>query len=242
MAIDPLPTTPTRLDHVVDGLFAIGTALLFLFVGLILARAPIVYANTAAASAGALLALGVCLSSYSIWKRAWQRPASATLMAIAHAVALLVANAMARTTLTQATGLPGQDFDWAVSMLTLLLYIPAWISVGAVVLGIVALVGQLWMFAQLLVAPRSKGTWRTMCRVGGIAAGSLFLAHASDVYQRHQGALKPVALFLAVTGDYQRVQAHPSLPAGTLAKFHGDGVVSVFDDQSKTITVRKLAE
>ncbi|WP_242111852.1 hypothetical protein [Luteimonas aquatica] len=236
-----LQGTRGRVARLVDWIFGVATGFILLGILLFLAHARAPVSDGLVVAGGALLAIGVAISTLPLWRRAWRHPVTATLMAIAHAVALLIANAMARTVLTSATGLPGQDFDWAVAMLTLVLYLPASVGMAAAVLGVLAIFWQVAMFAQLLVQDWTVATWRTFCRFGGVLAGAFFLLGAGQLYERHRSSLNTFALYLAYYGDYQPVTAYPGLPPGSLVVFHENGVISILHAQSPLrITVENI--
>lgn len=215
-----------------------GTAVLFMWFALVLMKQDVFWTTLALYIMGALFLAGATLHFSPILRTIWKSPAGALLFTLANAVALLVASVYARKALTAATGMPGQDFDWAVAALSLIMYIPAAISIAGVFLGIGAVYAQALFLTNLaIVRPPTREAWRFACHVFGIFAGFFFTFAFDQIYDKHRQALEPLALALAYHGDYQEVHAHPCLKSGSRVKFHGDNVVSIITG-TKTLKVQ----
>lgn len=231
----------SRVQKYVAWIYSSATTLLVAWFALSFVRSAYPLASWVLVLSGGLFALGLAITAGPIVKKLWANPLGALAFAIANFVVLLAANAMARTVLTSATGLPGQDFDWAVSMLSVLLYIPAAIAATSVFLGTFALLGQLLLFARIIVTGGGdRGVWRLGCHVAGAIAGLFFVIWAGENYEENRHLLNPFAVSLATAGDYQAVSSYPGIAPGTFVVLHENGVVSVFDPKNERITIHKL--
>ena len=209
-------------------LYRAGTALLFVWFALVLVKQDTFWTTLALNIMSALFLAGAALHFSPMLRTIWKNPAGALLFTLANAVALLVASVYARKVLTAATGMPGQDFDWAVAALSLIMYIPAAISLAGIFLGIGAVYAQALLITNLaILRPTRREAWRWACHAFGFFAGFYFTFAFDQMYDRHRQTLEPLALALAYHGDYQEVRAHPCLKPGTRVKLHGDNVVSI---------------
>lgn len=232
----------SRMETCVTWLYAAATLALVTWVVLTVARSTYQMANFAFVLAGILFVLGFALTATPVVRKVWSHPVGKLAFTISNFVVLLIASSLARTVLTSATGLPGQDFDWAVAMLSLLLYIPAAIAATSVILGTIAVVGQLWLYVQLFATRGgNKEVWWLACNVAGAFAALFFVLSAIEQYEKNRHLLDPLAIYLAYAGDYQPVRSYPGIAPGTFVVFHENGVVSMLNPEGDPkITVRKL--
>lgn len=232
----------SRIETCVTWLYAAATLALVAWVVLTVARSAYSIASFALVIAGILFVLGFALTATPVVKRVWSHPVGKLAFTISNFVVLLIAGSLARTVLTSATGLPGQDFDWAVAMLSVLLYIPAAIAATSVILGTYAVAGQLWLYAQLITTGGgNQQVWRLACNVAGAFAALFFVLGAIQQYEKNRHLLNPLAIYFAYAGDYQPVRSYPGIAPGTLVVFHENGVVSMLNPEGDPrITITKL--
>lgn len=231
----------SSVEKYVSWIYSSATFLLVVWFLLSVVRSAYPLVSWILVFSGGLFALGLAITAVPIVKKLWANPLGALAFAVANFVVLLAANAMARTVLTSATGLPGQDFDWAVSMLSVLLYIPAAIAATSVVLGPFAIFGQVVLFVGLIgTRGGNRDLWRLGCHVAGAIAGLFLGILADEIYKENRHLLNPLAVSLAAAGDYQAVNSYPGIIPGTFVVFHENGVVSAYDPKGGRITIRKL--
>jgi hypothetical protein len=200
---------------------------------------------------GALFVAGFLVWIAPQLKLAWQSPAGRFLLTAAHATILFLAIPIARDFAAEALGLPPQDFDLTVAVLTLELYPSLWVLACAFAMllmfaGLLALScisslasWPLLIRAYLFVirAPADQ-SWqavsrrqnRFVTRTAFHAFGAALIASGAAVLwdwhtrflMSHPDLIRWVAYFV----DYHRAPLYPSIDIHARLRLHENGVVS----------------
>lgn len=211
----------------------------------------------------ALLAGSLAGAGFLVWclpplLLTWQRPTVRRLMWLVHLGVLVVATGLARWLMTDATGLPGQDFTLAVSALSLAMYPLAWICITMLAMGLAAIVLQVVLFLPLIGhmlyssvrqslnrSPPSTAELMTTRRAGrfiGAVALLFVVAEIGTAVVALQPTARWIGLHVAYFGDYQEARSYPGIVAGNRVLMHENGVYSTAKrgtDGSLNITVGK---
>ncbi|MED5617642.1 hypothetical protein [Ideonella sp. BN130291] len=173
--------------------------------------------------------------------RAWAHPLGRVAISIAHVFVLLLAVVFARFIVASALELPPQDFDLTVSLLSLILYVPAWSLIVTLVLGVVAIVLELvGLLGGFLGRPASESAKMFVHMAGALSVcflvGSIF-----DVVAKNERTLHPMVRWIAFVSDFQASPKYPGVGANERIRLHENGVISFarVQDGEVVIDVRR---
>jgi hypothetical protein len=179
---------------------------------------------------------------FSIWCRpyvtkVWAHPIGKALVTTLHVLVLILATAFARFVVASSLGLPPQDFDLTVGLITIVFYIPAWSIVISVLLGSIAI---LWEIVGLLSVYFTRSSGR-VAKCFAHMAGSLAICFFSgSVYQfamNNEASLHPLVKWVAFFGDFQSAPLYPGIREGERIRLHENGVISVADFKNGNIEI-----
>lgn len=190
-----------------------------------------------ALSVGTTVASALIICGFIAWcypfarwlHTAWEKPFAKTPIVILHLLVLLTSTACARYAVAETLGLPPQSFDLTVGLLALLFYIPSWLLVVALILGlaallimIIALVSMLFeavwlqlsiLFKRLGYQPALNKTRNMiMFHSAGAMIGSLLLASSFGyLTENFSPAFKTVTKIIALRSDFHRAPNYPGV-------------------------------
>lgn len=177
---------------------------------------------------------------FSVWcspfvTKVWAHPIGKALIAVFHLLVLLLATAFARFVVASSLGLPPQDFDMTVGIISIIAYIPAWSIVISIVLGVGAIVLELV----------GLGAMFTNCSIGTVAPffarmfGALAICFISssiyDFAMKNEKSLHPLVKWVAFFCDFQPAPRYPGVAEGERIRLHENGVISVAQVQNGKI-------
>lgn len=198
------------------GLFGIG-----LFGG---ARWPGYWSTVFMMLSGACFIAGFLTTVWPSVRARWQHPAARAAHVPAHAVILVLSILLARNEVAAVLQLPPQDFDIAVSLMSLLTYLVLWwlvIASLACVIGLTLLVKGFFSTKRGL-----NQLWLLSTAAGAIAFGVTAALALQDGIDR-RGVVTPLIEWTAYWGDYHRVERYPGAEGGERVRLHENGIVSV---------------
>ena len=183
-------------------------------------------------------AIGFTLWCEPVVRKVWEHPVAKLLVVIPHFVVLLFAAAISRNVVSSALGLPPQDFDLTVSLLTLAFYIPVWSLVVSIAVGVVAL----FLYLTGLLIGIFRRPFSESAKLFGQAAGALAICfYSSTIFgfaNSHQESLHPIIKWVALFADYQAAPSYPGINPTERIRFHENGVVSSAAIQDNTVIIR----
>lgn len=190
---------------------------------------------------------------------AWDKPFTKTPIIIMHLLALLISTACARFAVAETLGLPPQGFDLTVSFLALLFYIPSWLFVVAILLGLTAMLITVIAMISLLF----EAAWQHMTQLAAFlgfraifkqsrsmimfhAAGALiisvlFTMSYGYLTDNFSPAFKAVTKVIALRSDFHKVPNYPYVRTGEYVHPLENGFIAYAreqEDKSVIIGVR----
>lgn len=205
---------------------------------------------------------------FFIWVRPsisimWKSVFGKVLIPLLHALTFLLSTLYARSAIGFALGLPPQDFDLTVHILTLFIYLPMLATTTAIVLLIVGfgmhLIGILGNIASDFLRiihqwiPRSIPPER-VARIASVirsdfvdhSFGAISLAICALVIgwgtiNVFEAATLPAIRWIAFYADYYPAPAYPGIPQSERIRLHENGVISSahIENGSVVISVRR---
>jgi hypothetical protein len=159
-------------------------------------------------------------SSPSIGK-AWKHPIGKVAISVGHVIVLLFATVFARFVVASALGLPPQDFELTVSFLAFLLYLPAWSLVVSFILGVAAIVFQIWSYLSKI-----NKSVQMIGHMFGALAICFFAEYSFDFVFNNEASLHPLVRHLAFVADYQPAPEYPGIKPKERIRLHENGIIS----------------
>ncbi|MDV9030594.1 hypothetical protein Q7C30_000560 [Pseudomonas sp. RAC1] len=193
---------------------------------------------------------------------AWDRPFAKTPIILLHLLALLIATACARFAVAESLGLPPQSFDLTVGFLAALFYLPAWLAVVGILLGLAAVMIMIvafvtlpfeavWQQLAVLINPwRSKpmtGPPRQMMifhGLGALYAGVLLSTGYSYATEDFSATFKTLVTVVALKSDFHQAPNYPGYRSGEYVHPLENGYIAFArsqDDHSTVFGVRSQA-
>lgn len=186
---------------------------------------------------------------FSVWcwptvKKVWAHPIGKALIVLLHVLVLLMATAFSRFVVASSLGLPPQDFDLTVSVISFISYIPAWSIVITIMLGVATLALEIVGFGSMF-ANRSFGTSaKFFARMFGALAICFVSSSIFDFAVKNEKSLNPLAKRVAFFCDFQPALRYPGIKEGERIRLHENGVISVaqLKDGEIQVVVRKYEQ
>lgn len=189
-------------------------------------------------SASFAFAIGFAVWCEPVIRKVWSHPVARLLVLVPHFVVLLFAAAIARNVVAAAIGLPPQDFDLTVGLLTLVFYIPAWSIVVSFAVGVVAFLLYIaGLFIGLLKRP-FKETAKLFGQAAGAVAIGIYSSAIFDFANSHQDSLYPLVKWVALFADFQSAPSYPGVSPTERIRLHENGVISSATVQDKTVIIQ----
>jgi hypothetical protein len=165
---------------------------------------------------------------WPILKARWDTSLGLVAKTVLHVIAFLIANVGARYQVSKALGLPAQDFDLTVNFIVLLMYLPAWGLILAVLLTPTFIVGfpmMLWA----LCANKEQHERRVATGVAHLMGAMGVAIYAAQLFQyaaESTAAVRSVVRVVAAFADYQPAVSYPGIKPGDRIRLHENGIVS----------------
>jgi hypothetical protein len=216
-----------------------------------------------------LLGTAVCLSLFALASFHWIDGKFKALRAtgihswatrLFHIFVVFLAAIPARFAVAHATGLPPQDFDLSVALLTGLLYVPVWFGVTSAVLLLIATVqfsySLLLLFVtmpiqQFVIAliseqsairewtvKRSEESQRFIKLTFGTIILSALLAGMFGMLTSLVITQSTFVRWIAYCADFQSIPSYPCLTTGERARLHENGAVSIAKPSRMDVDIR----
>ncbi|UVK90909.1 hypothetical protein LOY52_12840 [Pseudomonas sp. B21-051] len=223
--------------------------------------------GTSTVTIGTTVAAALIMCGFIAWcipfarwlHTAWDKPFAKTPIIIMHLLALLISTACARFAVAETLGLPPQSFDLTVSFLALLFYIPSWLFVVAILLGLTAMLITVIAMISLLF----EAAWQHMTQLAAFlgfqakfkqsrsmimfhAAGALiisvlFTMSYGYLTDNFSPAFKAVTKVIALRSDFHKVPNYPYVRTGEYVHPLENGFIAYArekEDKSVIIGVR----
>lgn len=129
---------------------------------------------------------------------AWDKPFAKTPIIIMHLLALLISTASARSAVSETLGLPPQSFDLTVGFLALLFYIPSWLLVVAILLGVTAILIMLFT----LISVPLEIVWRHIIHLAALLGFQTKIKQSKDMFIFHSAGALMVSVIFAISYGY----------------------------------------
>lgn len=170
--------------------------------------------------------------AFSIWcwphiTKVWANPIGRVAITVLHLLVLYFAAVYSRFVVGSALGLPPQDFDLTVSLVSLALYIPAWSIFISILLGLVAIVFEITWFFSLLAKQSFESTVKSLAHMVGALAVCYISGSVYGFVEKNVNSLLPLVKWVAYFSDYQPAPNYPGIAVGERVRLHENGVVSV---------------
>lgn len=189
-------------------------------------------------TASLMFALGFSVWCKPAMQRIWENPVARLVVIVPHLLVILLAAGLARNVVSSALGLPPQDFDVTVGLLTFVFYVPIWSLIVSFVVGIVALL----LYLGGLSIGLFQRPFRESVKLFGQAAGALAICFYSsaifDFAQSNQESLHPFIKWVALYGDFQTAPLYPGVGPQERVRLHENGVISSASVENNTVVVR----
>ncbi|MDQ1090789.1 hypothetical protein QE400_000202 [Xanthomonas sacchari] len=228
-------------------MYFFATGMFLFFCGQYLIFDQVMILAMAAASLGFLVWIVPCLLN------AWSKSLIRNLMWLVHLGVLLVSAALGRGLLTQATGLPGQDFPLAIGVLSIIMYPLAWMFIAISALSVLTLIFELLLLVPLaihaLLSPftillgreiygyKEERSFRRLGQFIGAASLVAALGAIGGSLPRALPVFERAALWVAYIGDYQVISSYPGIKEGEKVILHDNGVYSVATKRNGDILI-----
>jgi hypothetical protein len=185
----------------------------------------------------AAFAIGFILNFSPYLAKIWSHTIGKTMVIVANLFALILIAATARHFVSMALGLPAQDFDLTVSFVSLVLFIPVWSALSAVILLTLLLIFELKVFLKIINRSPAVDVFKALAHFAGagvtcwmaITIFEFTLNHEQDFYQ-------PIR-WLAYYFDYQPAQKYPRVLNNERVRLHENGVISVATSNNGKIEI-----
>ena len=205
------------------GLFAL--ALLYLLARTASSNDIVVTQILMMIAAGCVTA-GFCVWAWTKLQPLWGHPARRVITSLFHLAIGVVAIIYARHTVSRALGLPPQDFDIAVTVLSLLYYLPIWALVVSFALSIAAFALFIaGLFSTARPSPNKAEFPRPILRAGGAVFAVAIIASVFDFGNRVIPDVQ-IARWAAYVGDFQEAPNYPGIKPKERIRLHENGVIS----------------
>lgn len=205
---------------------AIGTGITSVIVTFLFGKTggivAVVIAQTLMLTAFVCMTAIFCLWAWAKLRRWWSFPAFRIIVSLVHLAFGVVAVIVARNTVSRALGLPAQDFDMAVTVMTLYFYLPIWGLVFGCTSGLIAIC--LFVVGAFDKAPSfhlPKHIWLA----GGALGTMMVLALSFDTLGNFVPNAK-LARWAAYVGDFQEAPNYPGIKPKERIRLHENGVIS----------------
>lgn len=173
-------------------------------------------------------------------QRVWSHFLGKVFIAVLHFGMAIIATALARHFVARAIGLPPQDFEMTVSVVTVLCYLPVWAFLVCVGMALATI---FWSAIGLL---KLLGRWspgraaRYLAHLAGTVAILMLAANILAFTVDRHAAVYPLVRLIAYACDYQPAPLYPGVAKGERVRLHEHGVMSVATLRSGTISSTSL--
>lgn len=189
-------------------------------------------------TASIMFALGFAVWCKPAVQRVWENSVARLIVIVPHLLVILLAAGYARNVVSSALGLPPQDFDVTVGLLTLVFYVPIWSLIVSFVVGVVAVL--LYMGGLLIGVfqrPFSESV-KLFGQAGGAFAICFYSSTIFDFAQSNQESIHPFIKWVALYGDFQTAPLYPGIGPQERVRLHENGVISSASVENNTVVVR----
>lgn len=177
------------------------------------------YAGISALSIGTMIAAALIICGFIAWcvpfarwlNTAWDKPFAKTPIVIMHLLALLISTACARFAVAETLGLPPQSFDVTVGFLAILFYIPSWLLVVAILLGLTAVLITVIALISLLF----EAAWQQLIPLAAILGLRAQFRQSRGLIIFHGAGAMIVSVMFAMSYDYLTENFSPTFKALT---------------------------
>ncbi|MCM2380147.1 hypothetical protein [Pseudomonas marginalis] len=164
------------------------------------------YTGRSALTIGTTAAAALIICGFIAWcipfarwlHTAWDKPFAKTPIIIMHLLALLMSTACARFAVAETLGLPPQSFDLTVGFLALLFYLPSWLLVAAVLLGLTAVLITVIAMISLLF----EAAWQHMTHLAALLGFQAKFKQSRGMIMFHGAGALIVSVLFAMSYDY----------------------------------------
>lgn len=179
------------------------------------------YTGKPALTIGTTVAAALIICGFIAWcipfarwlHTAWDKSFAKTPIIIMHLLALLISTACARFAVAETLGLPPQSFDLTVGFLALLFYIPSWLLVVAILLGLTAV---LIMVIAMISLP-FEAAWQHMTRLAALLGFQAKFKQSRSMIMFHGAGALIISVLFAMSYDYLTDDFSPAFKAVTKA-------------------------
>lgn len=177
------------------------------------------YTGISALTIGTTVAAALIICGFIAWcipfarwlHTAWDKPFAKTPIIIMHLLALLMSTACARFAVAETLGLPPQSFDLTVGFIALLFYIPSWLLVVAILLGLTAV---LIMVIAMISLP-FEAAWQHMTRLAALLGFQAKSKQSRSMIMFHGAGALIISVLFAMSYDYLTDNFSPAFKAVT---------------------------
>lgn len=201
-----------------------------------------------------LFALGFVIWIWPLLRKMWKTSVGKVCVSLLHLFIFIISNALARETVGVALGLPAKDFDLTVNFLSLLFYVPMWMTLIAAlfILGFFLFLGYFivtvpfctflrnviqcvelrWKIQVLkrfnIVSYGSETFFvKGFCNAVGAFLIGVIIFSIVFSYAKYENKILNIVPYVSFICDYKPASKYPGILSGERVCFHANGVASV---------------
>ena len=129
--------------------------------------------------------------------------------------------------MSSAIGLPAQDFDLTVGLVTLVLCVPVWGVAVAAIFGVIAAIHYLLVLAKMLLNRSLSEVVVAFGQCIGAFVCAFLSIYGFEYVTRHHREADPAIRLVAYFVDYQPAPKYPGIGAQERVRLHENGIISV---------------
>lgn len=201
-------------QHSVPQRFYLASVVTYLFT-----FAVSLYTGISGLTIGTVIAAALIICGFIAWcvpfarwlNTAWDKPFAKTPIVIMHLLALLISTACARFAVAETLGLPPQSFDVTVGFLAILFYVPSWLLVVAILLGLIAVLIAVIALISLLF----EAAWQQLIPLAAILGLRAQFKQSRSLIIFHSAGALIVSVMFAISYDYLTENFSPAFKTVT---------------------------
>ncbi|TPG75497.1 hypothetical protein [Pseudomonas mandelii] len=221
------------------------------------------YFNVGATICITVFVAGFCGTTYPKVRSFWEHKVGTWFRRAFHALLFFIAFVPARTLVSEVMGLPGQDFDATVAILSLCIYPALWFFVVALICSGIGLI-HLFIFLAIrltmlpvvddmvrfmgtviknerlrhfIFTERTINSYFSLAQWGGATATALLLGQCFDKAGAEIANNDQIIKSIAYYTDYQIAGNYPGIIKHLRYRLHENGVVSYAIKSNSRITI-----
>lgn len=183
-------------------------------------------------------AFGFLAWSLPFIAKAWHHPIGAAIITVFHVFVLILSTIFARHIVASSIGLPPQDFDITVGIISIISYIPAWSIIISIILGASAIILEIISFGAMVTNCSFRTVAKHFARMFGAIAALSISTNIFDYSLKNEEALHTPVKWIAYFCDFQPAPMYPGILKEERIRLHENGIISFAHIENGEIQVK----